>query len=160
MKRSLKIGSAITGAVALFALAAVAQTISIPQQSSVGSSDLIQVIPNGNPRVGNVYVKPAQLTSQSGYYKSAPATGFTFTFGNSQSFAAFAPSTTLSTGTVTLAPSPSDGARECIFTTNTITTLTVSANTGQSINNAVTTLSANTNACYLFSLSNLTWDRD
>jgi hypothetical protein len=63
--------------------------------------------------------------------------------------------------TVVLAAAPSDGARECIFTSGAaITTLVVAANTGQTINNAVTSLSANTGACYLFSRSNLTWDRN
>ena len=84
---------------------------------------------------------------------------FTFTFGNSQTFAAFAPSTTLATGVVTLAPNPSDGARECVFSTQIISTLTLNANTGQSIVNAATALTANGSACYIYSLSNATWNR-
>lgn len=126
--------------------------------STLISTDLIQVYRSGTAAI--TYASPAQITSQSGYYKSAPATGFTFTFGNSQTSAALRPSGTLSTGTVTLAPSPSDGARECIFSTQTITTLTVNASAGQTIDDAVTTLAANTEACYLYSLSNTTWDRD
>jgi hypothetical protein len=61
--------------------------------------------------------------------------------------------------TIVLAAAPSDGARECVFSADIVTTLVVSANTGQSINNAATSLAANASACYIYSLSNLTWDR-
>lgn len=152
------------GALALLLIAGaatgIAQVITLPQVQVIHPTDLLQVIPYGQPSTGNVYATPAQITSQNGYYKSIPATNFTYTFSNSTSYAAFAPSGGLTTGTVTLAAAPSDGARECIFSTQTITSLTVNANTGQTINNAVTTLSANTSACYLYSASNLTWDRD
>lgn len=160
MVKSLLIGGAL-GFLAL-SVAALSQTITVPQVQIVNPNDLIQVVPRGQPSAGNQYATPAQITSQSGYYKSVPAAAFTFTFGNSQTYAAFAPAGTLASGYVTLAPAPSDGARECIFTTNTITAFYVAANSGQSINAAFTggTLSANTGTCYLFSLSNATWDRD
>lgn len=144
---------ALTGAV-------LSQTISIPQVQVVNPNDLIPIVPRGVPSAQGQFATPAQITAQSGYYKSIPGAGFTFIFGNSQTFAAFNPAGTIATGTVTLAPNPSDGARECIFTTQTITSLTINANTGQTINNAVTTLVANTGVCYLFSLSTLAWDRN
>ena len=125
--------------------------------STLLPADLIQVYRAGTAAI--TYATPAQVTSQSGYFKGIPSTGFSYTFGNSQSFMALAPTGTISAGTIVLAPAPSDGARECFFTTNTITSLTVSASAGQSINNAVTTLTANTGACYLYGLSNTTWDR-
>lgn len=149
---------AIAFALALVGAPAFAQ-VTLPTLPSIGPTDLFQDIPGGQPGPGWVFVTGAQLTSQYGYVKRVPLTGFTLTFGNSQSYLALNPAGTLATGTVTLAPAPSDGAKECIFTTQTITSLTVSANTGQSINNAVTTLSANTGVCYLYSASNTTWDR-
>jgi hypothetical protein len=73
---------------------------------------------------------------------------------------AFNLTTTLSAVTIVLAAAPSDGARECIFSGGYgVTTVVVAANTGQSINNAVTSFAANVGACYLYSASNLTWDR-
>lgn len=148
------------GAALAMALASAAAAQSAPTQVlQIHPTDLIQVLPYGIPQPVWVFASPAQLTSQYGYVKNVPLTGFSLIFGNAQSYLGLNPGGTLAAGTVTLAPAPSDGARECIFSTQTITSLTVSANSGQSINNAVTTLSANTGACYLYSASNLTWDR-
>ena len=149
-------GVAILGAAAI----ALAQTYPPAQVSVINPTDLIQVIPLGNPGVGNQYASPARLVSQRGYYKSTPLTAFNFTFGNAIEEAAFTPSGTLSTGFIYLSAAPSDGQKNCFFSTNAVTTLTVYANTGQTINNAVTTLGANGRNCYLYSASNLTWDRD
>ncbi len=157
---------AAAGMLGLGALAAmqiaIAQPVIPPTVQIINPNDLFQDVVNGTPQAGNFYATAAQITSQSGYYKSAPATGFTFTFGNSQTYAAFRPAGTLAAGYITLAPGPSDGARECVFTTQTITGTYVAANTGQSINNALsnTSISANTGFCYLYSASNATWDRD
>ena len=157
MKKSLVLAILAVLGVAGYA---IAQTISVPQVAIINSNDLLQVIVHGAPTAGSQYATPSQITSQSGYYKSIPTTLNTFTFGNTTSNAAFAPAGTIAGLYVTAAPNPSDGARECAFTTQTITAFYWAANTSQSINNAVTTLSANTGACYLYSLSNATWDRD
>jgi hypothetical protein len=139
---------------------AVSQTISVPQVSIVNPTDLFQIIPLGKPSAQSIYATPAQITSQSGYYKSTPASLFTFTFGNSQSYAAFQNASALAYGYVTFAPAPSDGSRECLFSIGGVTTLYLSANTSQTLDNAITTMAANTGYCYLFSLSNTTWDRN
>ncbi len=158
MNRKTTIFAGLVGVLSLGAVA-IAQTISVPTVSSVGTADLLQIIPAGNPRMGNVYVTPALLNSVTGYYKSAPSTGFTFTFGNTQTIAMFRDSTTLSTGSITMPPGPSDGTVACAYSKNIITTLTWAANTGQTLNDAVTTLGAAGHACYVYSLSNATWDR-
>lgn len=155
-----KIAVAAGLAFLLLSGAVLSQSISVPQVSVINPTDLFQIIPKGQPVAGNVYATPAQITAQSGYYKSIPGSLFTYTFANSTSYAAFAPAGTIAYGYVTLAPAPSDGARECVFTTNTITTLYLAASSGQTLNNAVTTLAANTGVCYLYSASNTTWDRD
>jgi hypothetical protein len=93
------------------------------------------------------------------YFKAVATTGFSYTFGNNQTIIALAPAGGLSTGTFVMPAAPTDGQTACFFSTQAITTLTVSANANQSINNAVTTLAANTRNCFLFSLSNSTWDR-
>jgi len=139
--------------------AAVLAQVAVPQVSIINPTDLIQVIPLGQPSAQSKYATPAQITSQSGYYKSAPASLFSFTFGNSQSTAAFDPAGTLAYGYVTFSPAPSDGAQQCVFSTAAITTLYLSANTGQTLADAATTLAANGKLCYLYSLSNATWNR-
>ncbi len=152
---------AAAGLLGLCAIA-IAQPVTVPQVSVITPTDLFQDVVNGQPSAQNQYATAAQITAQSGYYKSIPTTGFTFTFGNSQTNAAFRPAGTLAAGYITTAPNPSDGAKECIFTTQTITGTYWAANTGQSINNALsnTSITANTGACFLYSASNATWDRD
>jgi hypothetical protein len=150
--------AAALGVLALGAYA-LAQVITVPTVTIVNPTDLIQIIPGGIPSAGNVYATPSQITSQSAYYKSVPLTLFTFTFANNQSVAAFRPAGTLAGGYVTFSPSPSDGAQQCVFSTQTITAFYPTANTGQTVNNAVTTLAANAHVCYLYGASNATWDR-
>lgn len=135
----------------------IAQT-TFPTLSKMTGSELFEVYGLATPT--HVYVSARQITSQTGYYKSSPATGFTYTFANTVTRAAFSNTSADSTATITLAPSPSDGARECMFSVGGVTTLTLNANAGQSINNAVTSLTADVAACYLYSASNTTWDRD
>jgi len=127
---------------------------------SILPADLIQVYRANTAAI--TYATPAPITSQSGYFKGVPVTGFSYTFGNSQSFMALAPAGTIALGYVTFAPAPSDGARECVFTTQTITAFWTLANAGQTVNNgfSASALAANTGACYLYGSANLTWDRD
>lgn len=61
MKILKKFGLIIAGAFALLGVAAIAQTISIPAPSSMGTSDRIQVIPNGQPSAQSVYGTLTQL---------------------------------------------------------------------------------------------------
>lgn len=93
------------------------------------------------------------------YTKFAVGTGFSYTFTNNQTDMLFEPSGTISAGTITLGPTPADGAMECFFSTQTISSLTLNANAGQTLNNAVSSLSANARNCYLYSLGNTSWDR-
>ena len=101
----------------------------------------------------------APVNGSGSYTKTAATTGFRLTFGNYQTDMLLEPSGTLAAGYITMAPNPVDGANECVFSTHIITALSISANAGQSINNAITTLGALGSACYRYSLSNLTWDQ-
>ncbi len=136
------------------------QPVARPLVTIVNPTDTIAVNPRGVPSAQSTFLNPAQITSQSGYAKYSPLTAFSYTFSNSQSDIVLTHSTTIAQGTVTFAAAPSDGARECIFAQNTVTTLNLAANTGQSLNNAVTTIAAAARVCYLYSLANTTWDRD
>ena len=112
------------------------------------------------PSVLNTLISQINQYYGIGYIKIAPLTGSSYTMGTFQiSELLAAPAGTISTMTATLPAGVLDGARACIFSTQTITTLTVSASAGQSINNAVTTLAANGRVCYTYGSSNTTWDR-
>jgi hypothetical protein len=100
----------------------------------------------------------APVNGNLSYTKVPARTGFSYTFGNFQADMLFEPTVTLDTGTVTMAPAPIDGARACIFSTQIVTSLTLNANAGQSINNALTALAANVRHCYLYSVGDKTWD--
>lgn len=93
------------------------------------------------------------------YSKTAALTGFSYIFGNSQTAMLFEPAGTLAAGYIMFAPTPGDGAEECVFSTAAITLLYLSPSAGQTLNNAITTLAANARVCYLYSLANTSWDR-
>jgi hypothetical protein len=147
---------------ALFALSgpAIAQTIQVPQASTINTNDLIQVVPHGAPTAGNVYATPAQVTGVPGYINLGVATsGNTYTFGNSTTDIFMQPAATLAAVTLTTAANPSDGQRECFLSTQTTTALTWNANSGQTINGAPTAGVANTPICVTYVLAKLTWYR-
>ncbi len=158
MKFNKTLVAAVIGVLAFIGIA-ISQTISVPQVTVLNPTDLFQVVPLGQPSAANVYSTPSLITSQFGYQKYGATVSGTYTFQANQGYIVLHNGTTVSSVTIVLAAAPSDGARQCVFSTDIVTTLVVAANTGQSINNAVTSLSANTGACYLFSKSNLTWDR-
>ena len=89
----------------------------------------------------------------------AVSTAFTFTFGNTQTNYIIRPAGTLATGTLTAAPNPADGQRECFLSTQTQTALTWNANTGQSISGAPTAGVANTAVCMVYEAAAATWYR-
>ena len=150
---------------AVLASAVLAQSVVAPQVPTVNpTADRVQVIPNGQPSAQSVYASPAELRAINQYVKAtltagSTATGYTNTFGNYQTRLSFDAGATMSYAYITFAPNPSDGTEACYFSTGAITTLYLSANTGQTLNDAATTLAANTKQCYLYSRSNLTWDR-
>ena len=151
---AMVIGAAFAAA---FASVAIAQ---VPQVSIINPNDLVQVIPNGQPSAQSRYALPKQITSQMGYQKQSPVTGFAYTFANSDSLIVLTHTTTLAAGTITFAAAPSDGAEECVYAQNIVTALAlVGGTSAQTIQNAVTTIGAAARVCYLYSLSNQTWNR-
>lgn len=87
------------------------------------------------------------------------ATGFTYTFAAGVTTLIANPAGTLATGTITMPAAPADGMVITFNSTQIITLLTVNANAGQSIVNAVTTLTAGSGAKYIYRLTNTTWYR-
>ena len=93
------------------------------------------------------------------YEHLAPLTGFSHTIADSIGCLMIEPAGTIATGKVKMPATAWDGQRVEVLSTQTITTLTVSANTGQSILNAPTTLSAGSGFRYRYRESNTTWYR-
>lgn len=92
-----------------------------------------------------------------------PITGFSITIAAGVSTLMLDPAGTLATGTIIMPAAPADGLIINIGATQTITALTVSANSGQSIKNAPTTLTVSLIGAqgyqYIYRLSNTTWYR-
>jgi len=90
------------------------------------------------------------------YDYQTPTTGFSYTFTTFNTLV-MNPAGTLATGTITMPASPVDGMTITFSSTKIITALTVNANTGQTINNAVTTLAAGQTASYIYRAASTAW---
>ena len=88
-----------------------------------------------------------------------PVTGFSIVISGSAKLTTLTPAGTLATGTIKMPPSPVDGWPVQVATTQVITALTVSPNTGQTIKNAPTTLAAGTSFFYYYNATLATWFR-
>jgi hypothetical protein len=88
-----------------------------------------------------------------------PTNGFSLTIGTGVLTLLLDPAGTLATGTITLPPSPINGQEIRVSSSETVTALTVSPNTGQSIKNAPTTLTAGSGFGYIYQSDNTTWYR-
>lgn len=88
-----------------------------------------------------------------------PLTGFSIAVGNGTSQLILTPAGTLAAGTITMPPNPTDNQSLRVTSSQTVTALTVSANAGQSIVGAPTTIGATTPFDYFYSAVNNTWYR-
>ena len=88
---------------------------------------------------------------------TTPATGFSYTIPANITVAIIQPSGTLATGTITMPAAPVNGMTITISCTQVITLLTLAANAGQSILNAISTLAAGGSASYIYRQANTTW---
>lgn len=91
------------------------------------------------------------------YDYQTPLTGFSYTL--TAPVTVFAPAGTLATGTVVMPASPPDGMRVRIASTQIVTALTMNANTGQTLLNALAALTAGGFAEYIYRSTNTTWYR-
>lgn len=88
-----------------------------------------------------------------------PTTGFTNTIANTTSYYILEPAGTLATGTLTMPASPVNEQVVTIASTQTITALTHSPNTGQTLKGALTTITVDGNASWIYRSANTTWYR-
>jgi hypothetical protein len=91
------------------------------------------------------------------YDYQVSTTGFSYTFAAGTTVLVMNPAGTLATGTITMPAAPADGMTISFSSTQIITALTVSANTGQSIVGQPTTMLAGGAASFVYRLSNTTW---
>ena len=88
-----------------------------------------------------------------------PTTGFTNTIANTTSYYILEPAGTLATGTLTMPASPVNEQVVTIASTQIITALTHSPNTGQTLKGALTTIAVDGNASWIYRTANTTWYR-
>jgi hypothetical protein len=97
------------------------------------------------------------------YSYQQPATGFSITIGNSVYTLILDPAGILATGTITMPAAPLDGQLVRMTSTQSITSLTVAANAGQSITNAPTAFTVNLTGDqgyeFIYRAANTTWYR-
>jgi hypothetical protein len=88
-------------------------------------------------------------------------TGFSYTFAAGTTTLIANPAGTLATGTITMPAAPADGMVIEFMSTQQITALTISGNSGQSIGGTQTTqLPANSAMSFVYRQSNTTWYRN
>lgn len=137
---------------------ALAQVITPPTVTNTTQTDLLPIIPRGQPSAQSQYVLLGQAVGSPSYIYNVPVTAFSLTFANNQVWFIINPAGTLATGTFTMAPNPSDGARECVSDSQIQTAVTFTANTGQTVVGAPTAeASANWTACFTYVASQATW---
>ena len=91
----------------------------------------------------------APLTDLS-YVVQTPTTGFTITPANATSTLVLTPAGTLATGTLTMPAAPADGEIFRLICSATVTALTVSANTSQTVVGSATTCGASTSHAWFY----------
>jgi hypothetical protein len=101
--------------------------------------------------------------ADTSYSYQTPSTGFTITIGDAVQTLILDPSGALLAGTITMPANPVDGHLVRITSTQNITTLTVSPNSGQSIKNAPTgftvSLTGDQGYEFIYRVTNTTWYR-
>ena len=98
-------------------------------------------------------------TDRATYTYNVPVTGFSLTIGAAIQYLILEPAGVLATGTITMPVSPTDGYRVGFTSTQAVTTLTLTPNTGQTIRNSPTALAAGVGITFLYRSANATWYR-
>lgn len=90
--------------------------------------------------------------------RQVPVNGFSFTIPNGINNLVLDPAGTLASGTIIMPASAVDGQIVSIITSQSITSVTISGNSGQTIVNAPTTLTT-TGCSFIFDRTAATWYR-
>ena len=87
------------------------------------------------------------------------ANGFSQVMANGISHLVLDSPVTIATGTVTMPSTPVDNQLVTVLSTSAITSLSQLPNTGQTLNGAINSMTANASGTWIFRLSNNTWYR-
>ncbi len=90
---------------------------------------------------------------------SVPTTGFSTTIANTTGIFTINPAGTLASGTITMPATPVDKQKVVINSTQVVTALTHNPNSGQTLKGALTTISANGAAAWVYRSADTTWYR-
>lgn len=137
---------------------AVSQVV-IPKVVNVGPTDLFADVVNGNPTVPTFYATAGQIAGVPSYVNLGTlVTTNTHTFANGETNDFGHAAGTLAAIGLTTEPNPTDGRRECFWLDQTVTALTWTANTGQTIGANVPAAGVAKNPnCITFVASSATW---
>jgi hypothetical protein len=128
--------------------------------ATVNPDDLIPLAVHGVGAALQAFATPGQISSAASYVNlGAATTGNTYTFAKGQMFMLMQPAGTLAAVTLVTEANPSDGQRECFVSTQTTTSLTWNASTGQTMGATITAGVANTPICILYTAATATWLR-
>lgn len=160
MRKILVLSAAGLGFFGVAALIAHAQTIpGPPQVQNVAPNDLFQDVVGGAGKSQSYYATAAQIAGVPGYHFFGTITtdpAYAVPNGVTDLFAHAAG--TITTVTLTTEPNPADGKRECWWLDQTTTTLTWTANTGQTIGANVHAAGVQYNPnCITYQASSSTW---
>lgn len=121
-------------------------------------NELVQVYPPNTAAIA--YMSTSSLRDGRFYVYNVPLTGFSITMTVDQSAVSLNPAGTLAAGTIIMPPTTVDGKIVTIYTTQTITALTLStSNSATFAPAAVTTLAANATVGYVYDKANNQWHR-
>jgi len=90
---------------------------------------------------------------------NTPVTGFSITISDTVAELHLTPAGTLTTGTIVMPAAPYDGQTVTVSTTETVTGLTVSPNSGQTVSGVPTTITAQTPFAMRYRTSTTQWRR-
>jgi hypothetical protein len=107
---------------------------------------------NGN------FINKKSIVDQS-YSLQVPVTGFSITIANNITTLLINPAGTLATGTITMPATPIDGQIVQVGSSQIVSSLTVSANAGQTLLGAPTSITPSGGFRYIYNLSGTTWYR-
>ena len=106
------------------------------------------------------YMSPtAQFNADPTVSKQTPTTGFSITVGAGIFTLRLNPAGTLASGTITTPANPVDNQLLLVQSSQIVTALTISANTGQTVLGAPTTILANGAFSFRYDLASTTWYR-
>jgi hypothetical protein len=164
MKRFVRnhpFAAAVLATIALAALSVAPRVLAqAPSQLlfTPTGKELIELTPPGSATLA--YVPLSVVRDGAQYLYNVPLTGFAIVMTAEQSVVSLNPAGTLAAGTITMPPTLYDGKIVSIFSSQTITALTLNtSNSATFVPAVVTTLAAGASVSYVYDKANNQWHR-